>query len=281
MVERLKEAIEKARLQRNAGGASAAPPTPAPPAQTALDAPDAWRALPALDLDPAHLARERIVTRDKTGSEHIPFDVLRTRLGKIAQENGWSRIGIASPTKGCGKSFVCANLAFSFARNAALRTVVLDLDLKRPRLAESLGVRSPFAIADFLLDRKPLAETMVRASDNLAFGLNTAAVRDSAEMMASERAAASIDAMRKTLAPHIVLFDLPPIFASDDTLAFLANVDALMLVAAAGATMARDIAECERLLSGQTEFLGVVLNKVEESGIETYQGEYAEAHVST
>jgi hypothetical protein len=49
--------------------------------------------------------------------------------------------------------------------------------------------------------------------------------------------------------------------ATDDVIAFLPNIDAMLLVAAAGTTIMKDIDDCERELSERTNVMGVVLNK--------------------
>ena len=59
---------------------------------------------------------------------------------------------------------------------------------------------------------------------------------------------------------------VPPMLVNDDTLAFLHNVDAAMLVAAAGSTTISEIDACERELAAHTSVMGVVLNKCRYTG---------------
>jgi Mrp family chromosome partitioning ATPase len=58
-----------------------------------------------------------------------------------------------------------------------------------------------------------------------------------------------------------MIFDLPPVLVSDDTRAFLKDVDCALIVARAGATSAAQIDTCEREVAEQTNVLGVVLNQ--------------------
>ncbi len=82
-MERLRNAIEKARAQRHALTGSEAP---APSrARVADEAPArrgqaAWDALETLKLDDQHLAAERIVAWQKSDSAYLAFDVLRTQI---------------------------------------------------------------------------------------------------------------------------------------------------------------------------------------------------------
>ena len=48
---------------------------------------------------------------------------------------------------------------------------------------------------------------------------------------------------------------------ADDVIAFLPNMDAVLLVASAGTTTIAEIDQCERTLAEQTNVMGVVLNK--------------------
>ena len=278
MVERLRMAIEKARASRT--GASASPAAALPdrgpenPAETRSqpspqDA-DPWLALEEITLDPRRLVRERVITRDKADRAHIVFDSLRTRLLKALRDNGWWRVVITSPTKGCGKTMVAANLAFSLARQSEVSSMLIDLDLRMPTLAQRLGQRESYAVERYLLGEIPPRDYFRRAGNNLALGLNTVRVRNSAELIQSKRVAATLDATWELYRPHVAIFDMPPMLTCDDVLAFLPNVDCVLLVVGGGESKAADIEECERLLADHTNFLGVLLNKGEERDAQAY-----------
>ena len=294
MVERLKVAIEKARASRAGGGEppwrtepdeTGGAPEGERPAERTPDragrgaaspgAADPWLALQEIELDPRGLLRERIVTRDKSDSAHIAFDALRTRLLKALHDNRWSRVAITSPTKGCGKTMVSCNLAFSLARQPETRCMLIDLDLRMPKLAERLGQREGPAIEPYLLGEVSPRDYFRRVGTNLAFGLNTVRVWNSAELVQSRRVAATLASSLNLYRPNVVLFDLPPMLTSDDVLAFLPNVDGMLLVIGGGQTKAGEIEECERLMAEHTNFLGVVLNMAEDSGMPSYRYEDA------
>ena len=313
MVERLKVAIEKARASRAgaaAGSGSAEPPWRAPdqpgapegdrhdrqgarPNDRPNDRPrdlqndrraagagsaaaaDPWLALDEIALDPRTLLRERIVTRDKSDPAHVAFDALRTRLLKALHDNGWSRVAITSPTKGCGKTMVSCNLAFSLARQPETRCMLIDLDLRMPQIAQRLGQRDAYAIEPYLLGEVAPRDYFRRAGANLAIGFNTARVWNAAELVQSSRVAATLKASLELFRPNVVIFDLPPMLTSDDVLAFLPNVDGVLLIAGGGETKAGEIEECERLMAEHTNFLGVVLNKAEDPALPLYRYEDA------
>ena len=279
MVERLKHAIEKARAQRETDAFPAARPLPAAEAPPSAAAPalqegatrrgrptpedQLWASLKEVRLRQPLVANRRIVTHDKSDPAHIAFDVLRTRMLKAFRDNGWNRVAITSPRKGCGKTFVAANLALSFARQPDLRTLLLDMDLKSPELTRTFAPEGAQPISWFLSGRSPLESAIVRYGENLAIALNGERVRDSAELIHDEKTGKVLAAMMTRMKPNVVICDLPPMLVSDDSMAFLPNVDCVILVAAAGQTTAKEIEDCERMFAGHTNFLGVILNKAE------------------
>lgn len=289
MVERLKAAIEKAREQRAgaaagsaAGGAAAAGSHAGVSTGVAsragvgasVGATSAWDDAPALTLDPDHLERERIVTFDRTHAANMSFDVLRTRLLRACADHGWRRIGVCSPTKNCGKSVTCVNLALSLARRGDQRTLVIDLDLRRPRIAHLLGLGGRRRIREWLIDgaEPPLA----RVGGNLLFALNTVAEPDAAEVLHSPATAAAIGALCDARQPDLALLDLPPLLVCDDTVGMLPALDAVLLVAAAGQTRPKEIEQCEALMHGQTAFAGIILTKHDASIESAYNYGYAD-----
>lgn len=262
-MERLQTALEKARTSRTApAGAGMARPTPGharQPDQAAAQA--AWEALPELDL-PARVDRKSRLSINGDEVQRAPFDMLRTRLLQQAQPQGWRRIAIVSAGPGAGKTMVTASLALSLSRHDELRTMVLDLDLRRPNLASTLGATPPpGGMEEILRGEKDFAEHGRRLGENLAFGFTKAASRGSAELLQSRRASETLAMIEDRYKPDFMLFDLPPVMGPADSLAFLRNVDAALFVAEAEKTPIRQIDLLERQIADLTNVLGIVLNK--------------------
>ncbi|WP_172300536.1 CpsD/CapB family tyrosine-protein kinase [Pseudoruegeria sp. HB172150] len=270
-MERLQAAIEKAREQRDGnvptaaaaapGPAATATPEPATPEPAAADLVDAaWIALPEIRLRPDLLMRNRIVTL-KSGAAAAPYDILRTRLIQQAQANNWRRIAVVSPHSNCGKSTTVANLAFGLARQSALRTVALDFDLRRNGLGRILGQSGHVPMEKLLEGEVPFADIARRHGTNLAFALGFGASRRSAELLQSRRTEAVLQAIEADYAPDLMIFDLPPMAASDDNFGFLGRVDAALILAEAENTTLTQIDVTERQVADLTNVLGITLNK--------------------
>jgi Mrp family chromosome partitioning ATPase len=277
---------EAARFRRLAAEASAlrvppvpvfaprhdlAPPRPTrapyPPLALRLAPPDParmWESLAPVALDPRHLAGNALFPEPGDDTAHRAFDVLRTRTAQAMADQGWRRLAVTSPTAGCGKSFVAANLALSLARRPGSRIVLLDADLRRPALADLFGVAEPGPLRAMLAGEQPIESHLRRAGPSLALALNDTPAADAAEVLAAADSAGAIAALVETLAPEMVVLDLPPALVGDDVLAALALFDAVLLVADGTRTTAEDIRRTERLFEGRVPILGVVLNRAQD-----------------
>jgi len=214
-------------------------------------------------LDERHLESERIISFAMKDSNHHAFNLLRTRVRRECKDHGWRSVAITSPTAGCGKTMVTLNLAFSLARAPDCRVVVVDLDLRKPAVARTLGIRTGGSISRYLDGRLEVEECFVQVNNNLIVGVSNLPVMHSSDMMQSPKMADLISTITARLSPDVILFDLPPMSTGDDALGFLPKSDATLLVIAAGVTTAAQVDECERQITQTQNLLGVVLNKCE------------------
>ncbi|MCB8818931.1 CpsD/CapB family tyrosine-protein kinase [Microvirga rosea] len=220
-----------------------------------------WRRLASASLDKKRAAQRRIVTLDRLEGATFRFDILRTKILRTLRQKNWTSIAITSPTPGCGKTLLALNLAFSFANLKECRTALVDLDLRRPQVGNVLGIEKPSSMEGFLKGDNSIEEVFLRYGENLAVGANACVVPYAAELLQSSEAATAIKNLKDKLRPNVLIFDLPPMLVNDDVLAFLPNVDCVILVAAAESSTFNEVDICERSLSQQTDVLGVVLNK--------------------
>ena len=266
-MERLQVALEKARAQREGREPSGKPtvrsPSPSSSAQAEAKpaAPaGAWEDIPIGQWDRAHLAKQRVVAV-AGGTEANAVDMLRTRIVQLMRQNGWKRVAVTSPDKSAGKSTTCCNLLASLSRQTDRRTILFDLDLRRPALASILGHKGEESFAAVLAGEVPFEKQAVRFSEVSAVAMNYRPERNPSELLLSDRTAEVLAKIEKTYQPDIMIFDMPPMLVTDDALAFLKNVDCAIIVAGAESTTIEQIDLCEKEIAGQTNVLGVVLNK--------------------
>lgn len=273
-MEKIQAAIAKARAERAAtpGGAQAATPTSRAPAPRAASASDAlaaqWDALPARTFDADLMRRNRIVSHLR-GQEGLGIDMMRTRVLQQMRANNWRSLAITSPTAACGKTTIALNLAVSLSHQKDIRTLLLELDLRRPSLAKMLKIEDrPVDFAEVLRDGKPFADNAVRFGRNLAVGVNRKPVRDASELLGSTGLADTLSDIDTLYRPDITLFDMPPMLAIDDMMAFASHVDCVLIIAAAEQTTIKEIDSCEQQLAQQTNVMGIILNECRYMGPE-------------
>jgi MinD-like ATPase involved in chromosome partitioning or flagellar assembly len=116
----------------------------------------------------------------------------------------------------------------------------------------------------YIEGRRDLKDCLIKADDNLVLGLNDCGIRKSAEMIQHERVTSIVSQLRSSLRSSVVIFDLPPMLAGDETLAFLPHVDCGLVVVESQRTTPKQIEECQSQFGDGTNFLGLVLNKCRE-----------------
>lgn len=282
-MERLQEALSRARTRRQeiqanaAAGARMADATAEAPTRNRTVAPavaEAWAALPQAKPNERAMRANRVVSYFG-GAPAAPYDMLRTKLLHQIRTNNWRRIVITSPSPGCGKTTIAANLALSLARQTDLRVIVVEIDLRRPQMANLLGLRTRTAFAKVLSGEEPAADHLVAFGENLAFATSHTPAPNASELLHSARAREAIAQIEATYAPDIILFDSSPMLASDDTVGFLNAVDAALLVAAAEQTSIDEVDVTEAEIAAITNVAGVVLNKTRYgSGSHSYEEQY-------
>ena len=211
-----------------------------------------------------------LVDFHRDGPLRRAFDLLRTRLRQTSQENHWTNIAVAAPTSGCGNTFTAVNLALSLARVPASRTMLMDFNLRNSGVAQTLGMTPRGSMRDFLTGQTGMRDHIVRVGDTLALGLNDSAEVDAAETLQDPGTELTLSRTRAALRPDLVLYDMPPMLEHDDVSAFLPQLDGVLLVSDGTQTMARQLAECERMLNGHVPLLGVILNRARASSIKKY-----------
>lgn len=214
------------------------------------------------------LNAHKIYGFDSRDLKSRPFNLLRSRLLKIAAAKNWRLIGVTSPAPGAGKSFIAANLAAAMSRTPDIEVYLFDLDLRRSSIARSFGLAKGVGLDRFLrgeasnLGTIPqLAQVAKRvAGQRLMVLPSFSSNAPSAELLAGKQMKRLVGAMRELPANAICLCDLPPVFANDDAALVAEQLDAYLLVVEEGKTTRKQIRDAVGLLA-PTPCAGTVLNR--------------------
>ena len=269
-MDKLEKALERARQERQssmeAGSESAAiikhPNSPAPEAPLG----DVGSRSRVVALDEAALRENRLIGGTRGDPNAEAFKVLRSKVLKILHKHQLRTLAITSPHYGDGKTTVAINLAFSLAQDHNQTVCLVDLDLRRPKIDEYLGLHADRGLDGYLLHDVPLSECLVRPSIERLVILPVAhRIEDSAETIGHPKMAALAIELKTRYPDRIVIYDMPPLLDQADTITFLKNVDGVLLVAREGVTRSDDMREALHLLA-DSAVIGTVLNGAAERG---------------
>lgn len=166
---------------------------------------------------------------------------------------------ITSPTPGDGKTTVAANLAASLAESGR-RTLIVDADLRRPRLHEVFGVSNSQGLVDLLVDSyvDPL-DFVVQVSKELWFLPAGVAAFGGPGLIHEAATREILDRLQREF--DSIVLDAPPTLAVSDARTLSRIVDGTILVVRAGVTDPDDAIDAKTLLEADgAHLLGVVLN---------------------
>lgn len=266
-MEKIKDALEKAKIQQGALTPVFVTKQNKPSSQLAKSD-DALQSIiysstAVVKLDPAVLENYRIVAHNKHDPNSWIFDSLRTQVLQKMEENNWRTIAIVSPTPESGKSVVAINLAISIAQQPQKTAMLVDFDLRKPRIAQYLGIKREKSINNFLAGNAELSEIIVNPSiPRLTIVPTNKPVSQSSETLSTSNIQKLIIELKERYESRIVIFDLPPLLNADDAMVLLPQVDCVLLVVGDGQNKESEIAETMRLLT-KSNILGVVVNRAE------------------
>jgi protein-tyrosine kinase len=216
-----------------------------------------------VELNKQHLENNRIVAHVKTNPASWVFDALRTQILQKMEENNWKTVGIISPSSGSGKTLISINLAISIAQTPQKTSMVVDFDLRKPRVASYLGLNHRKSLNDFLKDDADLSEIIVNPSIPRFTVIPTnKSVNKSSETLSLSKIKNLIYDLKDRYESRIVIFDLPPILHADDAMVVIPHVDCVLIVVSDGADSEAELKQTMRLLD-KTNILGCVVNRSE------------------
>jgi non-specific protein-tyrosine kinase len=190
------------------------------------------------------------------------YRALRTAVQFMGIERTVQVIQVTSPAAAEGKSTTLANLGVVLAR-AGKRVVLVDCDLRKPRIESFFGVENHVGITSVLVGDCTLAGALhcIPGEPRLAVLPAGPPLPNPSELLSAKQTADIIAALR-TEADY-VLVDCPPLLPVADSVIIAGMVDATLLVAAARSTTKRDLHRAVELLQQvDAPLIGAVLNGV-------------------
>lgn len=178
----------------------------------------------------------------------------------LAGQHEISNVLITSASQGEGKTTLASNLAISMSL-ANVRTVLVDVDLRRPRVHKAYGLEQSPGITTVVVDDLDVvnAATLIPGTDDhLAVVTAGKLPPHPASFISSHGFGETVKELSKL--SDFTIFDAPPVLPVADTLTLSQMVDGVIIVAFANETKFDDLKSAvESLQSSGARILGAAL----------------------
>lgn len=210
--------------------------------------------------DRKKMAAERLVADSLEHPISDVYRLLRTQVLQRMKKLNISTLAVTGPTVGTGVTTTAANLAISMALDVNQTVLLVDLNLRSPDIHKKFGFQPRAGINDYMHGDANLSDCLINPGlSRLAVLPARTAEAEAAEIISSPRMASLAEQLRRQYTDRIIIYDMPPLLASGDTLGFLPYVDAVLLVTRSGKTTKTELDRAAHLLDNNV-IIGTLLN---------------------
>jgi capsular exopolysaccharide synthesis family protein len=204
------------------------------------------------------------------------FRTLRSRLYHAREKMALKKILVTSALPKEGKSFTAANLAQVLVKQHGRRVLLIDADLRGPRLHMMLGTSASPGLSDYLQGGDDEFSIMQRGPmESLFFIPSGQRISDPSELVANGRLKFLLQRVEALF--DWIIIDSPPAVPVSDASVLAKACDGVLMVVRSNATPV-DMAQRARQEFPDQSLVGVVLNGMDHESI-PYSRYYYEAYV--
>jgi capsular exopolysaccharide synthesis family protein len=198
---------------------------------------------------------------------------LRTNIQFANLDNNMKTILITSATPGEGKTITLLNIAIAMAQNKQ-RVIVIDCDMRKPRIHKILGISNKSGLAEYLMDGNNIDDYI-----NRIFKLNIDVMTSGkipsnpSELLHSNVMKEMVEFLEKKY--DYVLFDSPPVVPVTDAVVMSSYIEGAILVVSSGKVSVDMVKKAkESLESSGVNLIGAVLNRIPVNNSKEYKSYY-------
>jgi capsular exopolysaccharide synthesis family protein len=206
-------------------------------------------------------------------TSHAPrveaFRLLRTNLQFLNLDTRPRSLVITSAVPGEGKTSTATNLAIALAQTGQ-RVLLVDGDLRRPKVASVLGLERSVGLTTVLVGRSELQDSIQKHSDSGIYFLASGPIPPNpTEVLQSHAAQSLFDRLNQMF--DMVIIDAPPLLPVSDAAIMARDVDGAILVVRHGKTTKDQLRQARlRLSQVDANLFGVAVNMAPRRGKGAY-----------
>lgn len=189
------------------------------------------------------------------------FRVLRTNLQFVDVDSPKKAVVVSSALPQEGKTTTAISLAMMMAQ-AGQRVVLIDADLRRPTVADRLGLEGAVGLSTVLAGKATLVEAVQNVDESGLRVLTSGLIPPNpAELLQSNAMARLLSDLRET--HDLIILDAPPMLPVADAAVLSTLSDGCLLITRAGLTTRHQVEQSvDRLKAVDARLMGCVLNMV-------------------
>ncbi|MCW2755510.1 MAG: capsular biosynthesis protein [Marmoricola sp.] len=193
------------------------------------------------------------------------FRLLRTNLQFLDLDTRPRALVITSAVPSEGKTSTATNLAIALAQTG-LRVLLVDGDLRRPKVASVLGLERSVGLTTVLVGRSELQDSIQKHTDSGIYFLASGPIPPNPTEVLQSRAAQELfDRVSQMF--DMVIIDGPPLLPVSDAAIMARDVDGAILVVRHGKTTKDQLKQAAlRLAQVDANLLGVMVNMTPKRG---------------
>ena len=201
------------------------------------------------------------------------FRSLRANLQYLLKEKDQKIICISSTVSGEGKTFCAANLAVIMAM-AGKKTLLVSLDLRKPKVHRVFKVNNKFGLSTFLINKSNI-EDIIQSTfiDNLYIANAGPVPPNPAELIGTEQMIRFFDNIKKDF--NFIIIDTPPVAIVTDALLLKDMVDIYIFVIRHGYSTKQVLQLVDDLYNKKdVKNMALLINDVQVKGYYGYSYQY-------
>jgi capsular exopolysaccharide synthesis family protein len=244
--------------------AAVAPPTPdavvpAGPAPSAITDASSQRRIKFAATD-----RDKLVVGENPDPAVVEqYRHLAAAFHQAQKASGARTVTVTSALPSEGKTLTATNLALTLSESYQRRVLLIDADLRRPRMREMFGLPVSAGLTDALTSARGDRLPVHQVTSNLWVLAAGRMVPDPMSLLVSPSMKQLIENARESF--DWVIVDTPPIAILPDANLLSAMIDTALMVVSARSTPYPMVQRAVEAIGAQ-RILGVVLNRAEKIG---------------